>query len=1765
MLEKKVIKALVGFLEPIPDLLEERNQQIMQDMMNQEMDPSLRKAFVKSLYLNMNLVHKAPISFQHFAAQTVSDIYKRLDWKIEKQIPLDWIIKYLTIFSILVETAHEEQHSTTTLDLTSRGTDQDKEILTTLTDLSVTQIGPSDGHGSVEGENSLRTSSGPMINPFSSNTSQTTVSTYNYVIDVIRTILEVRDFGEEWVQDGIDILFKCITYPNLSNQIQGEYLGLIRAILESPKYDPIRQPPYKFQDQMTDCLLIMLRNTLYSRHRSYIINLLNLITRKVPGTDPASLSLVIGDILQHRTIDEHEKLNLPQQVIQKKVFQEWAILLNNLWRFMFAKDPDFSCEVRNMIEDSSSIRFPEILNIIYDIYYNLDKDNRQKVIQDLIMLFGFDKNNAVTTFRRSDFLNWVMDILFDTAATDILDLALQGEQAQGRPEVKGLLDLAVKLVAVFLDIMMFKTSYERVIFFKFLGTFEKNILSKCLEWKRDSKIREIGDPEELILKLRAKAEALRARILSHVLDNLSRASSEERASYGANPHMVFIRISNYMFGRVSSDEIERLTQVHTEETGPEQINNDMKTPTPLQMNKKFSFPGSDELPTGMEEGVYQSQGAKGFSKSNASQTPEFETLLMKCYNFEKFKEFARFDESQKHWVDEPVFDSLKKAFEPFLKYKHIEEFITEVDKDKASISIDLLYRNKQEKNEPKLLISLVLSVLFAIDWHIDSCNGAKVEDCLLFLEKLFANVYAMTEIERKNLKKVKYRYLDSVLVFVLYYLADRKEATAHFKRHRPGRGFDLVADLVHRTKHRLWKGLVLSLRFDMEKLLVNKESGGLKKMFSMLTPSSKVYLFVDDLLFKKFAITSFKKEDLKNPKNIEQFLAQDDYFPDFLTKVQDGELRLLLESNFTNKETNRSEFNSRAETVQEVIKSVYEENMIVNNRKRLVNKLRTELEESMKNLKNDLEETFMSSDINVEMVVRDCRNIAHSMLLSERDLGGLWCNPELRLYSQKDEPFVPKDEDWEDPPNKYYVYELNPWCSHKFSRPFLKLRLKPYWGDDSNTTGDKEDREMNIFDRGSNKNRNKKRKLMPTKLKRNVKLFTQRILNTAASGATMLISGKAQVDDSNKVLFSRSCEWLSRFTIYSGLVMVTKKKLIFCTDNIKTKNYLSILNVELDKHDRVKYSWDLADILEIQKRRVVQRKTGIEIFFQGGYSVLLNMPPDQNDSQEFHDLLMSLRESFLFASPFSKIRSTRNVKLLEANRYTERWQGGELTNFHYLMILNSYAGRSYHDLSQYPVFPWVFMIFKPIANSTDVFGSIVDVDPKLTEAELFKEDIFSKFELRNLSKPMGALGSASRNKCYQEKFNTKDHFSDAPSYHYGSHYSSPAIVLHYLIRISPFTEGAKAIQNGHFDLPDRLYFSLQSTFRNSLEETSDVRELIPEFYYLPEFLLNMNKLDLGICQTNERVHHVGLPEWANKNPYLFTYVMARLLESPSITLTLKNWIDLVFGYKQTGEEAEKAQNVFYHLTYEDAVDMDALRDLDRQGVETQVVHFGQTPSKLFLKPHPGPTVGSSNTWRLRSINIPTDAIQIYAQKRIMNPGETASISYSGEYRSFNDLPTSSVFKVLSSPTGKRVVVLTGSLIMNYTWDVNIRQSFEHPSEEIDPEQPFKFNRAKAKDVQYEFFSDTAVLKDRDPNIDLASYPVVFFDEARVLIVGGYASGIVDCDWTNTDQGLAPREEELQRIPQPRRDCDRAEGRQTRKSVGLGLSQRFGDCLGKQRE
>lgn len=88
-----------------------------------------------------------------------------------------------------------------------------------------------------------------------------------------------------------------------------------------------------------------------------------------------------------------------------------------------------------------------------------------------------------------------------------------------------------------------------------------------------------------------------------------------------------------------------------------------------------------------------------------------------------------------------------------------------------------------------------------------------------------------------------------------------------------------------------------------------------------------------------------------------------------------------------------------------------------------------------------------------------------------------------------------------------------------------------------------------------------------------------------------------------------------------------------------------------------------------------------------------------------------------------------------------------------------------------------------------------------------------------------------------------------PPYFYGSHYSTPlGCVLYYLLRLEPYTSLNVQLQDNHFDVPDRLFYSVSTTLQSCLESLPEVKELTPEWFYSREFLVNSNHHSFGTKQ-----------------------------------------------------------------------------------------------------------------------------------------------------------------------------------------------------------------------------------------------------------------------------------------------------------------------------
>ena len=385
--------------------------------------------------------------------------------------------------------------------------------------------------------------------------------------------------------------------------------------------------------------------------------------------------------------------------------------------------------------------------------------------------------------------------------------------------------------------------------------------------------------------------------------------------------------------------------------------------------------------------------------------------------------------------------------------------------------------------------------------------------------------------------------------------------------------------------------------------------------------------------------------------------------------------------------------------------------------------------------------------------------------------------------------------------------------------------------------------------------------------------------------------------NTSKIIIKCQAQLITPMKVHSGELSLTKDFILFESD----KKYVKI---------------SMKKIKLILLRRYLMIDSSIEIFCYDFTSFFLNFV-DSNQRFKFITKVSSLKIS--------------NIKLIQRKKQdihgmlvklTRNWQNGNISNYDYLLKLNLLAGRSFNDLSQYPIFPWV------ISNYT---SETIDLeDPSI---------------YRDFSKPVGAMVE-SRIKILREKMN--ESISDDTYYLFGSLYSSSAVVEGYLIRMEPFTSLHITLHSGRFDIADRLFISIPQAWESVRHTDMDFRELIPEFFVNPEFLSNSNNFDLGKSVNDDKVSNVILPPWA-KTPREFIEIHRSALESRYVSAHLHEWIDLMFGPHSRLPLSKEADNIFHPYFYDET--MNAALAQNDEGkialIKEYAACFGSCPLQLF--------------------------------------------------------------------------------------------------------------------------------------------------------------------------------------------------------------------------
>ena len=428
--------------------------------------------------------------------------------------------------------------------------------------------------------------------------------------------------------------------------------------------------------------------------------------------------------------------------------------------------------------------------------------------------------------------------------------------------------------------------------------------------------------------------------------------------------------------------------------------------------------------------------------------------------------------------------------------------------------------------------------------------------------------------------------------------------------------------------------------------------------------------------------------------------------------------------------------------------------------------------------------------------------------------------------------------------------------------------------------------------------------------------------------------------------------------------------------------------------DNIGFALEYSKINYMFIRVYFYRESALEIYTDANKSIFFNF----KTKEDMHLFLNELLEK----SNFREIKTenkriigyeqlfniTAKKKSYYINNKMELWQKYEISTLEYLMWLNIYSGRSFNDLTQYPIIPWIISNYQ-------------------------SEEINNKSDKRDLSLPMGMLEinryekSFTRKETYVETYESlKNEFEEANPdflydsylkdgdeyydsykakkiklkkkeekknndnninidiaddfvgiqinqipYYFGSHYSNPTYVCHYLTRIFPFSFISIEIQGDKFDDPDRMFISIEKTFESACTLKDDVRELIPEFYTLPGIFKNINNLNLTQGKMDSEgniidINDINLPPWSEDNPANFVTKMRKFLEIYGNKIN--KWIDLIFGSCQRGEKAEELHNIYMAQTYEKMIKIEEIYDPDYRNTLMRLNEIGVTPYKILF-------------------------------------------------------------------------------------------------------------------------------------------------------------------------------------------------------------------------
>ena len=490
--------------------------------------------------------------------------------------------------------------------------------------------------------------------------------------------------------------------------------------------------------------------------------------------------------------------------------------------------------------------------------------------------------------------------------------------------------------------------------------------------------------------------------------------------------------------------------------------------------------------------------------------------------------------------------------------------------------------------------------------------------------------------------------------------------------------------------------------------------------------------------------------------------------------------------------------------------------------------------------------------------------------------------------------------------------------------------------------------------------------------KPDINFFTNKLINVTHHylKSKFLNEDKFEIDKINKIEFPRlipnnyeveatvkiKCEYINDTGSYFGDFYINHEFLLFISnseedpriDGRKNKykniqeefNYLYSYFLEERVKGKKKYIiMYYSEIKEIVIRRICFNYIGFEILMKNNKSTLFNFFDKDNLDNFIDKMFGKLKNKYpipdnTISRQIIKVNLDENINFniikdliyyFEKNDFRTKHFKGEISNFKYLLLLNKYSSRSYNDLSQYIIFP------------------LLHLDTLRTKE-------------RDLSKVISLNKDKSK---YEEIIDEiKNNYRDS-GYYFNYHYSTSGYILYYLVRMNPFTYGHLKLQSNQFDVPRRMFYSIEN-YLKVISATEENRELIPEFFHNYEIFLNLNYLNLGYLDGDQMIINDVYTGDKNGIAEFITNIRQNLEQRNIIP-----WVEIIFGYNQ-GEDKDinnnQIYNIFPHSSYEENNNYEEIKnELDDDGKNAvdiinrikdklSLLSIGICPVKLFKTP-----------------------------------------------------------------------------------------------------------------------------------------------------------------------------------------------------------------------